>query len=105
MSALFCDGINKGVMYMDGKKTVQRIFSFVLAWVIIFNYCDLEVFDWFGGATETRADDTTFAKTKWEDYKRVELYKAGWLVENKNTIADSFYVQEDELNKINIKDK
>ncbi len=86
---------------MDGKKIFQRIFSFVLAWVIIFNYCDLEVFDWIGGATETEAGTLSVSKL-WTE-KKSELNKdenGKWFEEGADTPAETFWADTSQMSKV-----
>jgi uncharacterized repeat protein (TIGR01451 family) len=81
------------------KKVFQRVLSFILAWVIIFNYCDLGVLDWIGGVTEAEAGtqvSNDILRKKWTS-KKTELNEkyGNWFEDetnyNKNTPDKGFW--------------
>lgn len=63
---------------MDSKKLIQKIISFILAWLIIFNYCDLNFINIIVNLNDVMAEETLNPTALWAN----KMDSLGWINEN-----------------------
>jgi uncharacterized repeat protein (TIGR01451 family) len=72
---------------MKCKRLIQRIISFVLAWLFIFNYCDIGILRLVGGLVDAEAAITLSANG----------VKSLWVSNSKNFYNRAYYALSDEV--------
>ncbi|GEM_PF-2724238 len=69
---------------MDSKRLIQKIVSFVLAWLIIFNYCDLSFLNAIINLKNAEAAETLNPSALWAE----KMNSLGWIDENNEPQAN-----------------